>query len=274
MNIQALQESIELIKTKPSQEVDQKDIKLIEIVVKELDEGHLRVCRKETNGIWKTQAWIKEAILLYFKYMKMEKIELGPYIYHDKIPLKKNYEKLNVRVVPPAVARCGSFMEPGTVLMPSYVNIGAYIGARTMVDTWATVGSCAQIGSDVHLSGGVGIGGVLEPAGAQPVIIENGCFIGSRCIIVEGVHVGQEAVLAANCTITASTPIIDTRTNKHVQLKGHIPPRSVVLPGVREKVVNGGKIFTTCVYIVGERKESTNKKTSLNEVLREFSLPV
>jgi 2,3,4,5-tetrahydropyridine-2-carboxylate N-succinyltransferase len=200
--------------------------------------------------------------------------EVGPFLYHDKIPLKRNYKELNVRVVPPATARYGSFMEPGVVLMPSYVNIGAYVGAGTMVDTWATVGSCAQVGKNVHLSGGVGLGGVLEPPAASPVIIEDGAFIGSRCIIVEGVRIGAEAVLASNVTITASTPIIDTRTPEHTLIKGHIPPRAVVLPGTREKDVAGGKIYTSCCYIVGERKPSTDLKTSLNDVLREFAISV
>jgi 2,3,4,5-tetrahydropyridine-2-carboxylate N-succinyltransferase len=221
-----------------------------------------------------THSWIKQAILLYFRYSQMARIDVGPFVFHDKIPLKSNYQDLRVRVVPPAVARYGSFMEPGVILMPSYVNIGAWVGANTMVDTWATVGSCAQIGANVHLSGGVGIGGVLEPPSATPVIVEDGAFLGSRCIVVEGVQVGKEAVLAANTTLTASTPIIDTRKPGMPEIKGRVPPRCVVVPGTKEKDVAGGKIFTSCAYIIGERKPSTDLKTSLNDVLREFSLSV
>jgi len=242
-------------------------------VIALLDEGKIRVATPGKNQ-WTTHAWIKEAIMLYFRIMPMDRHEVGPFVYFDKIPLKKNYATLNVRVVPPATARYGTFMEPGVVLMPSYVNIGAYIGANTMVDTWATVGSCAQIGANVHLSGGVGIGGVLEPAQADPVIIEDGAFLGSRCIIVEGVRIGEEAVLSANVTLTASTPIIDCRKAKLKEFKGHIPARCVVLGGTKEKKVKGGKIFTPCAYIIGERKASTNLKTSLNQALREFALSV
>ena len=238
-----------------------------------LDVGKIRVAEKKGDE-WITHSWIKNAILLYFKIAPMAAFEVGPYSYHDKIPLKTNYKDLNVRVVPPAVARIGTFMEPGVVLMPSYVNIGAYIGAGTMVDTWATVGSCGQIGKNVHLSGGVGIGGVLEPASATPVIVEDNAFIGSRAIIVEGVRIGQDAVIAANVTLTSSTPIIDVRTPEHKVLKGHVPAGSVVVPGTREKEVAGAKIHLACAYIIGNRKESTDKKTSLNEVLREFSLSV
>ncbi len=245
----------------------------IETVIEKLDQGDLRVAEK-IGTEWVTHAWVKNAILFYFRIMPMVSQSVGPFEYHDKIPLKKNYQKLNVRVVPPACARYGSFMEPGVVLMPSYVNIGAYVGAGTMVDTWATVGSCAQVGAQVHLSGGVGLGGVLEPASAQPVIIEDGAFIGSRCIVVEGVRVGQEAVLAANVTLTASTPIVDARQADSEPFKGFVPPRAVVVPGVLEKVINGRKILTSCAYIIGERKESTDRKTSLNSVLREFSLSV
>lgn len=245
----------------------------IRATLEALDQGLLRVC-SQVDGEWRTHAWIKQAILLYFRLAEMQTIEVGPFVYHDKIPLKKNYAALKVRVVPPATARFGSFMEPGVVLMPSYVNIGAYIGKNTMVDTWATVGSCAQIGADVHLSGGVGIGGVLEPAHAQPVVIGAGAFIGSRAIVVEGVEVGEEAVLAANVTLTASTPIIDIREGKLVESRGKIPARCVVVPGTKEKQVNGGKIYTSCAYIIGNRKASTDLKTSLNETLREFALSV
>ena len=240
----------------------------------QLDAGIIRVATPHSNGEWETHSWIKNAILLYFKTTKMEKTLVGPYTYYDKIPLKRNFESLKVRVVPPATARLGSFMEPGVVLMPSYVNIGAYIGRGTMVDTWATVGSCAQIGADVHLSGGVGIGGVLEPATAKPVIIEDGCFIGSRCIVVEGVHIGSEAVLGANVTLTASTPIIDARDKELRETKGFVPKRAVVVPGTKEKKIGAGKIFTSCAYIIGERKASTDLKTSLNQTLREFALSV
>lgn len=245
----------------------------IEAVIQKLDEGELRVCTPN-DGKWTTHAWIKSAILLYFRLSAMQTYEVGPFVYHDKIPLKTNYERLKVRVVPPATARYGTFMEPGVVLMPSYVNIGAYIGKNTMVDTWATVGSCAQIGANVHLSGGVGIGGVLEPAHASPVIIGDGAFIGSRCIVVEGLEIGAEAVLAANVTLTASTPIIDARGSQLTESKGRIPARAVVVPGTKEKQVAGGKIHTSCAYIIGERKASTDLKTSLNEALREFAISV
>lgn len=245
----------------------------VEETIKLLDTGAIRVASK-SEGTWEVHAWIKKAILLYFQTTQMATTELGPFVFYDKIPLKTNYQDLKVRVVPPATARYGTFMEEGVVLMPSYVNIGAYVGKGTMVDTWATVGSCAQIGAGVHLSGGVGIGGVLEPAGATPVIVEDGAFIGSRAIIVEGVRIGQEAVLAANVTITSSTPIIDTRNGEQKVLKGEVPPRCVVVPGTREKEIAGGKIHTSCAYIIGERKESTDKKTSLNDVLREFAISV
>ncbi len=245
----------------------------IESVISALDNGALRVAELR-NGQWVTHAWIKEAILLYFRLMPMTEMNVGPFTYYDKIPLKTNYRELKVRVVPPATARFGSFMEPGVVLMPSYVNIGARVGANTMVDTWATVGSCAQVGSNVHLSGGVGLGGVLEPASATPVVVEDGAFLGSRAIVVEGVRVGREAVLASNVTLTASTPIIDTRTPALTELRGFVPERSVVVPGTKEKSVPGGKIFTQCAYIIGERKASTDLKTSLNDVLREFAISV
>lgn len=252
---------------------DAMDHDVIETTIRALDEGLIRVATCE-NGTWKTHAWIKHAILFYFKIAEMVEFQLGPFCYNDKIPLKQNYKKLKVRVVPPATARFGSFMEPGVILMPSYVNIGAFVGAGTMVDTWATVGSCAQIGSGVHLSGGVGIGGVLEPASANPVIVEDGAFLGSRCIVVEGVRIGKEAVLAANVTLTAATPIIDTRFGEFREHKGYIPERAVVLAGTREKIVEGGTIYTPCAYIIGERKASTDQKTSLNNVLREFSVPI
>lgn len=276
MNTEQLKAQIELIQKdinnkKPETVFENKAT--ISEVINRLDQGIIRVAEKIDNQ-WVTNTWIKNAILMYFRLMPLVETQVGPFSYNDKIPLKSNFSSLNVRVVPPATARFGSFMENGVVLMPSYVNIGAWVGAHTMVDTWATVGSCAQIGKEVHLSGGVGIGGVLEPVTANPVIIEDGAFIGSRCIIVEGVKVGTEAVLAANVTLTASTPIIDTRNDELKVSKGEIPPRAVVLPGTREKKTPGGSIFTSCVYIVGERKASTDKKTSLNNVLREFSLSV
>lgn len=246
----------------------------VEACLAALDQGKIRVAEQTEAGEWITHAWIKNAILLYFRIKKMEKYEVGPFTYFDKIPLKKNFEELKVRVVPPATARYGTFMEEGVVLMPSYVNIGAYVGSGSMVDTWATVGSCAQVGRNVHLSGGVGLGGVLEPAAATPVIIEDGAFIGSRCIVVEGVKVGREAVLASNVTLTSSTPVIDTRGDQLKEFKGYIPPRCVVVPGTKEKEVKGGKIFTSCAYIIGERKASTDLKTSLNDVLREFAISV
>jgi 2,3,4,5-tetrahydropyridine-2-carboxylate N-succinyltransferase len=249
--------------------------RFIEEAIAALDTGKIRVAQK-VNDTWIVNTWVKQAIMMYFRVMEMTEMEVGPFVYRDKIPMKRNYKELNVRVVPPAVARIGCFLEPGVVMMPSYVNIGAYVGARTMVDTWATVGSCAQIGSDVHLSGGVGIGGVLEPAQAAPVIIEDGAFLGSRAIVVEGIRVGQEAVLAANVTLTASTPIIDLRTSARNTIKGHVPARCVVVPGTLEKDAphGAGKIHTQCAYIIGERKPSTDLKTSLNSALREFAVSV
>ena len=238
-----------------------------------LDAGKVRVAEPTESG-WQTHSWVKQAILLYFKLSPMAESSAGALHFYDKIPLKQHFVEQQVRAVPPAVARYGSFMEPGVVLMPSYVNIGAYIGSNTMVDTWATVGSCAQIGHSVHLSGGVGIGGVLEPPSATPVIIEDGAFVGSRCIVVEGVHVGKEAVLAANVTLTASTPIIDAREGRFETVKGHVPAGAVVVPGVREKAVDGGKIHLSCAYIIGNRSSATDRKVSLNQTLREFSLSV
>lgn len=254
-------------------DISKETVHAVEQTIKLLDEGSIRVA-EERSGDWHTNAWIKKAILFYFRIAEMVETEVGPFAYFDKIPLKKNYRELAVRCVPPATARYGSFMERGVVLMPSYVNIGAYIGAGSMVDTWATVGSCAQIGAGVHLSGGVGIGGVLEPAGAHPVIVEDGAFIGSRAIVVEGVRIGKEAVLAANVTLTSSTPIIDIRGDALEETKGFIPERAVVVPGTKEKTVKAGKIFTSCAYIIGERKASTDRKTSLNDVLREYTLSV
>lgn len=237
-----------------------------------LDQGKIAVCEPGTDGEWHVNHDAKAAILLYFKCQKLEQSVAGPFHYSDLIPLKKNYHELNVRAVPPATARYGSFMEPKVVLMPSYVNIGAYIGSGTMVDTWATVGSCARIGKRVHLSGGVGIGGVLEPVSATPVIIEDDCFIGSRCIVVEGVKVGRGSILAAGVSLTASTPIIDVRTSESKVLYGEVPPHSVVLPGTRPKKIAGvGEIQLGCAYIVADRSEVDSGKTDINSILREFS---
>ena len=242
-------------------------------VVENLDKGILRVAEPVSDG-WKVNDWIKKAVILYFPIRKMEKIEVGPFEFHDKMALKKDYDKLGVRVVPHAVARYGSYLSKGVILMPSYVNIGAYVDAGTMVDTWATVGSCAQIGKNVHLSGGVGIGGVLEPVQAAPVIIEDNAFIGSRCIVVEGVRIGAEAVLGANVTLTASSKIIDVTGNEPVVHRGYVPERSVVIPGSYAKDFPAGKYNVPCALIIGKRKESTDKKTSLNDSLRENNVAV
>ncbi len=242
-------------------------------VIEELDKGRLRVAHPTDNG-WVVNEWIKKGVLLYFPIRQMKVMEAGPMEYYDKIPLKKNFDHLGVRVVPPATARHGAYLAHGVIMMPSYVNIGAYVDEGTMVDTWATVGSCAQIGKGVHLSGGVGIGGVLEPVQAAPVIIEDGCFIGSRCIVVEGVHVGKEAVLGANVVLTGSTKIIDVTHATPKEYKGHVPPRSVVIPGTYPKKFPAGEYNVPCAIIIGQRKASTDLKTSLNDVLREFEIPV
>lgn len=239
-----------------------------------LDRGALRVATQGEDGSWTVAAWVKQAILLFFALRGMERIEVGPFEFHDKIPLKKGLDAAGVRVVPPGVARYGSFLEKGVVLMPGYVNIGAWVGSGTMVDTWATVGSCAQIGRGVHLSGGVGIGGVLEPPGARPVIIEDGAFIGSRAIVVEGVHVGREAVLGANVVLTASTKIIDVTGETPVEHVGYVPPRSVVIPGMRPKKFPAGEYGVPCALIIGRRSESTDKKVSLEAALRDFDVAV
>lgn len=242
-------------------------------VIDQLDKGKLRVAEPQGGG-WRVNEWIKKAVILYFPIQQMETIEVGPFEFHDKIALKKNYKELGVRVVPHAIARYGSFVNKGVIMMPSYVNIGAYVDEGTMVDTWATVGSCAQIGKHVHLSGGVGIGGVLEPVQAAPVIIEDGAFIGSRCIIVEGVHIGKEAVLGANVVLTGSSKIIDVTGTEPVEYKGEVPPRSVVIPGSISKKFSAGEYHVSCALIIGKRKESTNKKTSLNDALRENNVQV
>jgi len=242
-------------------------------VVDQLDRGVLRVAEKDPSG-WKVNDWVKKAVILYFPIKKMETIETPPFEFHDKIPLKSGYKEKGVRVVPHAIARYGAYLSKGVIMMPSYVNIGAYVDEGTMVDTWATVGSCAQIGKNVHLSGGVGIGGVLEPVQAAPVIIEDNCFIGSRSIVVEGVRVESEAVLGANVVITNSTRIIDVTGNEPVEMRGVVPPRSVVIPGSYTKSFPAGNFQVTCALIIGKRKPSTDLKTSLNNALREYNVAV
>ena len=246
-------------------------ISAIEEVIEMLDKGKLRIA-DNNDGNWIVHEWVKKAVVLYFPIRKMETIEIGPLEFHDKMKLKTNYKDLGVRVVPHAVARYGSYISSGVIMMPSYVNIGAYVDSGTMVDTWATVGSCAQIGKNVHLSGGVGFGGVLEPLQASPVIVEDGAFIGSRCILVEGARIGKEAVLGANVVITNSTKIIDVTGNKPKEYRGYVPERKVVIPGSYEKEFNAGKYNVPCALIIGERKASTDLKTSLNDALREYDI--
>ena len=246
-------------------------ISAIEEVIEMLDKGKLRIA-ENNDGNWIVHEWVKKAVVLYFPIRKMETIEIGPLEFHDKMKLKTNYKDLGVRVVPHAVARYGSYISSGVIMMPSYVNIGAYVDSGTMVDTWATVGSCAQIGKNVHLSGGVGIGGVLEPLQASPVIVEDGAFIGSRCILVEGARIGKEAVLGANVVITNSTKIIDVTGNEPKEYRGYVPERKVVIPGSYEKEFNAGKYNVPCALIIGERKASTDLKTSLNDALREYDI--
>src|ERR1700744_2972964 len=245
----------------------------IEAVVERLDKGEIRVAEL-IGGRWHTNDWIKKAVILYFPIRRMEEETVGPFVYHDKMKLKEDYKETGVRVVPPAVARYGAHLAKGVIMMPSYVNIGAFVDEGTMVDTWATVGSCAQIGKHVHLSGGVGIGGVLEPVQAAPVIIEDNCFLGSRSIVVEGVHLEPEVVLGANVVLTASTKIIDVTHEKPVEYKGIVPARSVVIPGSYPKQFPGGEYHVPCALIIGQRKESTDKKTSLNNALRENNVAV
>ena len=245
----------------------------IRSIITHLDEGNLRVAEPSSEG-WQVNEWVKKAVVLYFPIQKIETLHSGPMEFHDKMPLKKDYAAKGIRVVPHAVARQGAYIASGVIMMPSYVNIGAYVDSGSMVDTWATVGSCAQIGKNVHLSGGVGIGGVLEPLQAAPVIIEDDAFIGSRCIVVEGVHVEREAVLGANVVLTGSTKIIDVSGDEAVQYKGRVPARSVVIPGTYPKQFNAGEYQVPCALIIGKRKESTNKKTSLNDALREHNVAV
>lgn len=268
-----MQTTIEKIWGHPEMIHTTESIEAIEETIAALDTGNLRVATKESSG-WIVNEWIKKAILLYFRIRKMENLHAGFLEFHDKMKVKNGFENLGVRVVPPAVARYGSFLAPGVILMPSYVNIGAFVDAGTMVDTWATVGSCAQIGKNVHISGGVGIGGVLEPVQANPVIIEDGAFIGSRCIIVEGALIGKEAVLGAGVVITGSTKLIDVTGEMPVQYKGIVPERSVVIPGSYSKEFPAGKYEVPCALIIGKRHAGTDLKTSLNDVLREFQVSI
>ena len=265
--IESAWENRELLKKSEYQEA-------VRTVVAQLDEGELRVAEPKADGTWQVNEWIKKAVVMYFPIQKMETIEVGPFEFHDKIALKTNYKEKGVRVVPHAIARYGSYVAKGVIMMPSYINIGAYVDSGTMVDTWATVGSCAQIGKNVHLSGGVGIGGVLEPLQAAPVIIEDNAFIGSRCIVVEGVRVESEAVLGANVVLTASTKIIDVSGDEPIFYKGRIPAGSVVIPGTMPKKFPAGEYQVPCALIIGKRKESTDKKTSLNNALREYDVAV
>jgi 2,3,4,5-tetrahydropyridine-2-carboxylate N-succinyltransferase len=255
---------------------DATHVEAVEATLAALDRGQLRVATppQEPDGAWVTHAWVKQAVLLYFAIRKMERIEIGPFEFHDKIPLKRNFDAAGVRVVPPGVARYGSFLEPGAILMPGYVNIGARVGANSMVDTWATVGSCAQIGRDVHLAGGVGIGGVLEPPNASPVIIEDGAFVGSRVVVVDGVRVGREAVLGAGVVLTATTPILDVTSPSVIEYRGSVPARSVVIPGVRTKQFPAGEYGLPCALIIGKRSANTDRKVSLNAALRDFAVSV
>ena len=245
----------------------------IRSIIKQLDGGDLRVAEPTSDG-WQVNEWVKKAVVLYFPIQKMETFQAGPMEFHDKIPLKKDYAAKGIRVVPHAVARQGAYIASGVILMPSYVNIGAYVDSGSMIDTWATIGSCAQIGKNVHLSGGVGIGGVLEPLQAAPVIIEDDAFVGSRCIVVEGIRVEREAVLGANVVLTASTKIIDVSGDEPIEYKGFVPARSVVIPGTYAKQFPAGEYQVPCALIIGKRKESTNKKTSLNDALREHNVAV
>lgn len=264
--IEAAWDNRELLQNSDTQDAIRKVVEL-------LDSGELRTA-EPTNDGWKVNEWVKKGVILYFPIQKMETIEVGPFEFHDKIALKSDYAAKGVRVVPHAIARYGSFVSKGVIMMPSYVNIGAFVDEGTMVDTWATVGSCAQIGKNVHLSGGVGIGGVLEPVQASPVIIEDDCFIGSRCIVVEGVHVESEAVLGANVVLTASTRIIDVTGDEPVEIRGRVPARSVVIPGTTTKKFPAGEYQVPCALIIGKRKPSTDLKTSLNDALREYNVAV
>src|SRR4051794_7933039 len=272
-DLTALAAKIEDLFERPTSELDDDAAETVEHVMTMLDEGEIRVAAP-AGDTWTVNEWAKKAILLSFRTRGMETTEVGPYEYHDKMPLKTGWAEKGVRVVPPATARQGAYIAPGVVLMPSYVNIGAWVGSGTMVDTWATVGSCAQIGTDVHLSGGVGIGGVLEPLQATPVVVEDGAFVGSRCVVVEGVRVGAEAVLGANTVLPGSPPIIDVRGPNPVELRGEVPPRAIVIPGPRKKKFPAGSYRIPCALIIGERSASTDRKTSLTEALREHAVSV
>ena len=265
--IEAAWENRELLKEKET-------VQAIEHIIEEIDKGRLRVAEPTDDGAWIVNEWVKKAVVLYFPIRQMETIEVGPFEFYDKMALKKNYKDLGVRVVPHAIARYGAYIAPGVIMMPSYVNIGAYVDSGTMVDTWATVGSCAQIGKNVHLSGGVGIGGVLEPLQAAPVIIEDDAFIGSRCIVVEGVRVGKKAVLGANVVLTKSTKIIDVTGPEPIERNGYVPENSVVIPGSYSKKFPAGEFQVPCALIIGQRKASTDLKTSLNDALREYNVAV
>lgn len=271
--MESIQQTIEAAWEDRSLLKEYKTQEAIRWVISELDKGKLR-CAEPTDSGWQVNDWVKKGVILYFPIQQMETIELAPFEYHDKIPLKTNYEAQGVRVVPPATARQGAYLAPGVIMMPSYVNLGAYVDSGTMVDTWATVGSCAQIGKNVHLSGGVGIGGVLEPVQAAPVIIEDNAFIGSRCIVVEGVRIGKEAVLGANVVLTASSKIIDVTGPEPIEYRGYVPERSVVIPGTLPKEFPAGTFQVPCALIIGQRKPSTDKKVSLNSALREFGVSV
>ncbi|PLX05322.1 MAG: 2,3,4,5-tetrahydropyridine-2,6-dicarboxylate N-succinyltransferase [Marinilabiliales bacterium] len=272
-NLSSLKNTIEKAWSNRNQLDAEETQKAIKTVIELLDNGNLRVAETKDEK-WIVNEWIKKAVILYFPIQKMKSIKQGIFEFHDKIDLKQNYEELGVRVVPHAIARYGSYVAKGVIMMPSYVNIGAYVDSGTMVDTWATVGSCAQIGKNVHLSGGVGIGGVLEPVQASPVIIEDNCFIGSRCIVVEGVHLGKEVVLGANVVITKTTKVIDVTGNDPLEIEGRIPDRSVVIPGAYTKKFPAGDYQVPCALIIGKRKASTDLKTSLNDALREFNVAV
>ncbi len=261
-----IEASWEAVAADPSAAIDTA---AVEATVDLLDRGEVRVAEPDGDG-WRVNAWAKEAVLLYFRVRGLETSEAGPFEYHDRLPLKHGYRELGVRVVPPATARYGAHLEPGVVLMPSYVNIGAWVGRGTMVDTWATVGSCAQIGADVHLAGGVGIGGVLEPLQAAPVIVEDGAFIGSRCIVVEGVRVGREAVLGAGVVLTGNTPVIDVTGAEALEHRGLVPPRAIVIPGNRPREFDAGHFGLPCGLIIGYRSEATESKVQLNDLLRDF----
>lgn len=273
MELKDYQKQIETIWNKRELLESDKSKKVIKEVIELLDKGKIRVAEPVDNA-WQVNEWVKKAVILYFPIQKMTTMQAGMLEFHDKIPLKTGYQELGIRVVPHAIARYGAYVSSGVIMMPSYVNIGAYVDSGTMVDTWATVGSCAQIGKNVHLSGGVGIGGVLEPIQAAPVIIEDNCFIGSRCIVVEGVHIEKEAVLGANVVITGSTKIIDVTGDNPIEHKGFVPERSVVIPGTLPKKFPAGEYQVPCALIIGKRKESTNLKTSLNDALREYNVAV